>query len=582
MPLAFSNIDWWIVGVYLLIATVPGFFCRKYIKGQEDFLIAGRSLSIWLATATLTATEMGLVTVMYMAQMGFENGLSAMVLGVIAFCATLFVGLTGFMVSGLRRSGATTVAEYYQQRYSPGVRVLGGLIIATAGILNYGVFLKVEANFIRIITEVPDLNVTIDDSGGGWKLTLAKAAAGPAATASDPTSTAPGPLPPSPPSAAGGARSYHLSSIKLVMSILVVIVLLYTLLGGMVSVVLTDYIQFIVLTLGIGLTTWWILAREPAVGGMEGVVEAVRVHRPYYGLDPTITVGAAGMGWLWIIWQTMHWLGTNTWQTQAFRTAATDSPRTARVMWSLTAVNYFGRAIIPMLWGAAAIAYLYNTRSPADLAGMDTLEAMPRLLHGTLPPVLIGFMCAGMLAALMSTHSSYMLAWSGVLTEDLIAPIARAFGLHLPGGLRIWITRFFILCLGAFLIRFGLWYEFKKEVWGYLAVTGTMYVSGSTALLALGLYWRRASTAGAYLGLLFGAAPGLVYLTTRFLVLAGANGRLNPPEFVRTVDAFLTDPKTGVMSFPLAILGMILGSVMFPRRLRVPAFETIPLTGGAA
>src|SRR5512138_1597590 len=117
MPLAFASVDWWIVGAYMLIATVPGFFCRKYIKGQEDFLIAGRSLNIWLATATLTATEMGLITVMYMAQMGFQNGFSAMIVGVIAGGATMFVGLTGFMVAGLRRSGVTTLAEYYEKRY---------------------------------------------------------------------------------------------------------------------------------------------------------------------------------------------------------------------------------------------------------------------------------------------------------------------------------------------------------------------------------------------------------------------------------------------------------------------------------
>src|SRR5687768_6880780 len=141
--IGFAAIDWSIVGVYMLIATIPGFFCRKYVQGQDDFLLAGRTLSVWLATATLTATEMGLITVMYMAEMGYINGFSAMVLGVIGLVTTMFVGLTGFMVSGLRASGVTTVAEYYQQRYSRGVRILGGFIIAGAGILNYGVFLKI-------------------------------------------------------------------------------------------------------------------------------------------------------------------------------------------------------------------------------------------------------------------------------------------------------------------------------------------------------------------------------------------------------------------------------------------------------
>lgn len=524
LPLAFARVDWWIVGFYLLVATLPGFFCRRYIHGQDDFLVAGRTLRFWLATATLTATEMGLITVMYMAQMGYVSGLSAMVLGVIAFGATLFVGLTGFMVAGLRRSGVTTVAEFYEQRFSRGVRVLGGFIIASAGILNYGVFLKVEADFIRLVTQVPDLYVSFG----------------------------------------AGGTIHHVPSVNLVMSILVVIVLLYTLLGGMVSVALTDYIQFIVLTLGLGAVTWWLLAREPAVGGFAGIIEAVRVHRPDYGLNPTIKTTAAGIGWVWITWQCLHWLGTNAWQTQAFRTAATDSPRSARIMWSLTAVNYFGRAVIPMLWGAAAIAFLYHTLG-SGAAEINTLEAMPRMLAQSLPAGLAGFMVAGMLAALMSTHSSYLLAWSGVLTEDLVVPIARAARISLRPGTRIWITRGFILCLGGFLIKFGLWYEFKQEVWGYLGVTGTMYIAGAMSLIAMGLYWPRASTGGAYLGLIFGSAPGLVYLTTRFMVLAENNGSLTLPAFVHKVHDFMTDPVTGIMSYPLAVAGMILGSMLLPR-----------------
>ena len=91
---------------------------------------------------------MGLITVMYWAEFGYTNGFSAMTIGVIAFVTTLFVGLTGFMVSGLRASGATTVAEYYEIRYGRGVRILGGIIIAVAGILNYGVFLQVEARLV--------------------------------------------------------------------------------------------------------------------------------------------------------------------------------------------------------------------------------------------------------------------------------------------------------------------------------------------------------------------------------------------------------------------------------------------------
>ena len=215
---AFATVDYWIVAVYVLVATLPGLLCRKYVRGQDDFLIAGRSLSVYLATATLTATEMGLVTVVYMAQIGFVNGLSGMVLGLIAAGATVAVGLTGFMVSGLRASGATTVAEYYQKRYSTGVRLLGGLIIATAGIMNYGMFLRPEAEFVRTITGMHDLEI---------------AAVG-----------------------VPGAVPLFISSIKLTMVVMIGLgAALHDAGAAWWSVTLTNYVRFVLLSIGMALVT---------------------------------------------------------------------------------------------------------------------------------------------------------------------------------------------------------------------------------------------------------------------------------------------------------------------------------------
>jgi len=527
MTIAFATIDWWIVGIYMALATLPGFLCRKYIREQSDFLLAGRTLSIWIATATLTATEMGLVTVMYFAQQSFERGLSAMLIGLIAGGTTLAVGLSGFMVKGLRESGVTTVAEYYQKRYTPGVRLLGGMIIATAGILNYGIFLKIEADFVRLITDMPE-TFSIPITGG---------------------------------------EPIEVSAIKLVMFVLVALVLTYTLLGGMVSIALTDYVQFIVLSLGMGLTTYWVLT-HPDVGGFSGIVEAVSRERPKFGMNPLVTEPLPYGGWLgygvvWIVWQTMHWTSSNTWQTVAFRTASADSPRTVHAMWALTGINYFGRAIIPMLWGVAALAYFSHTGGLDQIT--ESVQGMPKFLTH-LPTGLVGFLLAGMLAAMMSTHSGYMLAWSGVLTEDLVAPIVKALtGVELVPRVRIWITRFFILCLGAFLLGWGLWFKPPGPIWDYLAITGTVYLSGSATLVAMGLYWKRANTRGAYLGILCGAIPGIIYLTLRIVTLiiepAVRESGHAPEHMIAQWSAWFVDAYVGLASFPLAVLGMYFGSL---------------------
>jgi len=457
-----------------------------------------------------------------MAEQGFSKGMSSMMLGIIAGATTLIVGLTGFMVTGLRKSNATTVAEYYQLRYSRGVRILGGVVIATAGVLNYGIFLRIEADFVRFITGVGTEALNVPGFG-------------------------------------------LVDSVKIWMTILVVLVLTYTLVGGMVSVVLTDYIQFIVLSAGMAATTYWVLFKSD-IGGLPGIIEAVRVERPEYGLNPFVRQGVLGMGVVWIMWQTMHWTATNTWQTQAFRTAATDSPRTARIMWGLTGINYFGRAIIPMLWGVAALAWFSRQ---GGTAGVNSIEAMPRYL-ANLPAGLVGFLLAGMLAALMSTHSGYLLAWSGVITEDLIAPAAEALGAPNGPKWRIRITRLLILALGGFLLGWGLWFKPPGPIWEYLGLTGTMYLAGSATLVAMGLYWSRASTGGAYLGIILGALPGLTYLFLRIAALVLEPGMRDatyvPIGAIAQASRQLTEPHVGIISYPLALTGMILGSLLFPRR----------------
>lgn len=538
MLAVFETVDWAIVIVYVLVAASPGFLVRKYIRSQADFLVAGRTLSVYLATATLTATEMGLVTVMYMAQQGFLHGFSAFTLGLIGCAAFMFTGVTGFLVWGFRASGVTTFAEYYERRYGRGVRLLGGSILAAAGILNYGVFIRVEADFVRILTGMQDLTLS---SADGWTM--------------------------------------QVPALQLVMTILVALVLGYTLLGGMVSVVITDYIQFIVLTAGMALTTYLVLS-DGNIGGFAGIASAVAEHRPVYGMNPFKSVNAGGMllgmGGIFLAWQLMHFTATSCWQTTAFRTAAVDSPTTARWMYMMTAVNYAGRMIIPMFWGVAGMTFFALS---GGLGEVKSIEAMPRYLSVLLPTGAVGFLVAGMLAALMSTHSGYLLAWSGVLVEDLIAPVLAYCGVNLKDRTRLWITRFFILCLGAYLVIFGLWYEVKSDVWSFLAVTGTMYFAGAATLLGFGLYWKRANIGGAFAGLLAGAAPGLFQLVLHISSLIVEPGFSEPghmaqhwiPQLGKSLDTWCLsmgmkfEALVGLVSYPMGILGMIVGSLLYAR-----------------
>ena len=78
-----APIDWIIVLVYLTACLGAGLWMRKFVRGVEDFAVAGREMDVNLGIASLAATELGLVTIMYTAQLGYEKGFAGATIGVI-------------------------------------------------------------------------------------------------------------------------------------------------------------------------------------------------------------------------------------------------------------------------------------------------------------------------------------------------------------------------------------------------------------------------------------------------------------------------------------------------------------------
>src|SRR5438552_19013787 len=121
-----AAIDWLIIIVYLAGCMMAGIWMRRFVRGVEDFAVAGRAMDLNLGIASLAATELGLVTVMYTAQLGFTHGFAGATVGVLMAAAMYFVGASGFIIGPLRRAGAMTIPELLQRRFGPQVRSLAG------------------------------------------------------------------------------------------------------------------------------------------------------------------------------------------------------------------------------------------------------------------------------------------------------------------------------------------------------------------------------------------------------------------------------------------------------------------------
>jgi SSS family solute:Na+ symporter len=291
--------------------------------------------------------------------------------------------------------------------------------------------------------------------------------------------------------------------------------------------------------------------------GWTHIFDTIQNEMGRKGFDPTVAEG--GFGIEYIVWMGfVGMISCAVWPTAVARALAADSPNTVKKQYMWASVSFLIRFLVPYFWGICALVFI-TTRDP-QLQGLffptaegaqavDNLYAMPIFLGRILPAGLVGIISAGMIAAFMSTHDSYLLCWSSVLTQDVIAPLC---GNRLSGKTRIFLTRTLIVVIGLYVLYWGLLYEGKDDVWDYMAVTGAIYFTGAFALLFCGLYWRRASSTGAVLALLAGSSAIL---------------GLEPVQEIIGVD--IPSARVGLASVAVTIVAMVAGSLLFPDRKKI-------------
>jgi SSS family solute:Na+ symporter len=182
---------------------------------------------------------------------------------------------------------------------------------------------------------------------------------------------------------------------------------------------------------------------------------------------------------------------------------------------------------------------------------------MPILLSQLLPAGMMGLLVAAMLAADMSTDSSYMITWAGVIYNDIMAPFRKKPWSEKKGLL--W-NRSIVGLIGIFLLVFGLWYPLKGDLWTYLGVTGTIYLSSMSVLLIACSYWKKSNSWGATAAIVFGALIPVSFLVLEQLPsTAGLAKRIGPYY-------------SGIATYLIVAAAMIVGSLLIPRP-KVPALE---------
>ncbi len=475
-----SILDLIFVVAYLLLIFLSGTIVKKYIKGIDNFLVAGRSMGYHLGLLSLMCTEIGMITYVYYAELGFKAGLAALIVAFPPVVAYIFLGRTGFIIKPLLEMKISTIPEFFSRKYSKGVRFYIGIIMAVGGILNFGVFPGVEANFINIVTGIP--------------------------------------------------KDYLLVT----MVVMLTLVLIYTVAGGMVAVIVTNYIQYVLLSFGMIFITVYGIYEI----GWGNIVSAVTEKVGEKGINPftpSILEGEFGIGF--IVWQILFWIALLVgWQAISMRLFSSKDSKVGQKIYTWSGLMFLSRGVMPILWGVMAIAVVGTE--------IDSLEALPLLLLKIVPSGLLGIIFAALLAASMSTYASYLLSWSSVVSQDIIGSMVTYITKkEMDSKKQLLVSRITMAGVMIFIIWWSLFHEMEGYLYFYLNMTGMLFIPGVLICVAFGIYWKKARTLGAYLAITFGAILPMLYL-------------IWPTE----VQGYASEIGWG--GFVVSLIGMLVGSVI--------------------
>jgi solute:Na+ symporter, SSS family len=449
------------VVAYLAVTIAIGLMAARRVHNAKDFLVAGRSLPLYMNVATVFATWLGAETVLSVSATFARDGLNGIPGDPFGATACLLIAAL-FFARLFYRMNLLTIGDFYHQRYGKVVEVLTSLAI----VISYLGWTSAQLTALGLVISTL--------SGGAVDL-----------------------------------------STGIVMGALVVVV--YTIFGGMWSVAFTDLLQTVVIIVGLSLVAWLV---SDMAGGAAKVVADAHAQGKLTMFPATMDAKAwwAMAGAFFAIA-----FGSVPQQDVFQRMTSAKDEATAVRGTVLGGLLYFVFAFVPIY---IAYAALVTDPSLKDLFASedarDVQRILPDLVLGKMPLWAQIMFFGALLSAILSTASGALLAPTSLFTENVIKPFVPTMS-----------DRSFLLTLRVILVSFtaaALLFALNSKSTMYEMVQNAYNVTlvGAFVPLVAGAYWRRATTQGALLSFGLGLGTWLVLMA----VADPANPMLVPANLV--------------------------------------------------
>jgi len=462
-----SPVDLAIIIIYFASVLGIGFYLKNYAKSGEDFFVAGRGMSSWVAGLAFISANLGSLELMGWAGNAYQYGiLAAHWYWIGAIPAMLFLAL--IMMPFYYICKTHSVPGYLELRYGRATSGLSAITFAVMTILMSGVNMYAMALVMQVIL--------------GWNFTF----------------------------------SVWVSSLT---------VGVYVALGGLYSAIFNEVVQFFLIWLGALLIPILGLVET---GGWSGMV--ARIHHNFPGRDYTHMWGPMlhpsqnpmGVQWFAIVFGLGAVISMGYWTTDFLVVQRVITAKDIRSAKTAPIIGAFFKMAVPfivILPGLLALAVLPFHLYPDNVAAAHHLhsydQVLPLMLARYCGPGLLGLGITALIAGFMSGMAGNISAFATVWTYDLYRPFIKkdASDKHYVNmGRWCTIIGLIISIAAAYIVsHFG-------SLMNYVQALFSFFIAPLFGTVIIGMLWKRATKKAGFWGLLAGitTAVGIFFIMREY------------------------------------------------------------------
>ncbi len=453
-----STVDLAIIVLYFMAVLGIGFYLKKFTKTGEDFFLAGREMTAWIAGLSFLAANLGSLELMGWAAASYQYGILAVHWYWIgAIPAMLFLGLV--MIPFYYISKTHSVPGYLKLRFGEPSRALSAISFGLMTVFMSGINMYSMALVMKVVL--------------GWDIHV----------------------------------SIWISSIT---------VMLYVGLGGLLSAIFNEVLQFVLIWLGAMLIA--IIGLIEA-GGWDGMVAKIHANFPQgdythaWRTLGTFSDNPMGINWVGIVFGLGAVISMGYWTTDFLvvqRVISAKDLRAAKLAPIIGAAFKMCVPFIVILPGLLGLAVLPEHLMPESQAiatgGHSYNEVLPIMLARYCGPGLLGLGITALIAGFMSGMAGNVSAFATVWTYDIYRAM---FKKEAPDAHYVSVGRWCTVLGVLASIATAYMVMSFASIMDYVQALFSFFIAPLFGTVILGMLWKRASPAGGFWGLAAGTASSI-------------------------------------------------------------------------